>query len=321
MEKIEVFTLGESMVVFQPDKMQSLEYVDQFPKRMGGAESNVAIGLARLGHKVGWFSKLGEDSFGQYIHKRIRGEGVDTSSCRFTNQAPTGVLFKEQLSPEDMNVYYYRKGSAASLMEPADLDEEYIAQAKILHLSGITPALSDSCRQTVMRAIEIAKNNNMLIVFDPNLRLKLWSSEAAKQVLNEIAAEADVILPGLDEGQLMTGEREVETVAEALMGEKDKTIIIKIGSEGAYLHTLKEKAYIKGFPVEQITDPVGAGDGFATGIISGMLRQEPLKLAVERANAIGAMVMGTSGDYEGLPTFEAVERFRKPVAGAQDVKR
>lgn len=321
MNEIDVFTLGESMVVFQPERMLSLEYVQQFPKRIGGAESNVAIGLSRLGHKVGWFSKLGNDSFGQYVHKTIRGEGVDTSSCKFTDQAQTGILFKEQLSPEDMNVYYYRKGSAASLMAPEDLDEKYIAGAKILHITGITAALSETSYRTVMKAIEIAKENGLKIVFDPNLRLKLWAPETAKKVLNEIAAHADVILPGLDEGQFMTGKTEIEDVAETLRAGSDKIIIIKTGSDGAYLHTKDKTAFIGGFPVRHIVDPVGAGDGFAAGIISGLLKQEPLQQTVTRANAIGAIAVTVHGDYEGLPTSKVVGQFLEPAKMTRDVNR
>lgn len=321
MKKSEVFTFGETMVLFQPEQMLPLEYIHQFPKKIGGAESNVAIGLTRLGHSVTWFSKLGNDPFGRFVLKNVRGEGVDVSSCLLTDEAPTGLLFKEQLSPEDMNVYYYRKGSAASLMQPEELDAGAIAGARILHISGITPALSDSALATVMEAIDIAKRNGTIIVFDPNLRLKLWSAEQAKETFNEIAENADVILPGLDEGQLMTGETDVEAVAEALAGDSEKIIVIKLGDKGAYLHANNQKAYIEGFPVDRIVDPVGAGDGFAAGVISGLLREEPLEQAVRRANAIGAMVVGVSGDIEGLPTFEAVERFIKPAGANRDVKR
>jgi len=321
MKKSEVFTFGETMVLFQPEQMLPLEYIHQFPKKIGGAESNVAIGLTRLGHSVTWFSKLGNDPFGRFVLKSIRGEGVDVSSCLLTDEAPTGLLFKEQLSPEDMNVYYYRKGSAASLMQPEELDAGAIAAARILHISGITPALSESALETVMEAIEIAKRNGTIVVFDPNLRLKLWSAEQAKKTFNEIATNADVILPGLDEGQLMTGETNVEAVAQALAGDSDKIIVIKLGDKGAYLHSKDQKAYVEGFPVDRIVDPVGAGDGFAAGVISGLLREEPLEQAVRRANAIGAMVVGVSGDIEGLPTFEAVERFMKPGGANRDVKR
>lgn len=321
MNNIDVFTLGETMILFQADQMLPLEYVNQFPKRIGGAESNVAIGLARLGHSVGWFSKLGDDPFGKFILKSIRGEGVDTSTCLYTAEAPTGLIFKEQLSPEDVNVYYYRIGSAASLMKPTDLQEPYLAKAKILHITGITPALSESNYETVMKAIELAKKHQLTIVFDPNIRFKLWSKEKAKQVLNEIAALADVILPGLDEAQFMTGKTEVEEVAKILSGSDNKTIIIKLGEKGAYLHTSTEQTYIEGFPVKQVVDPVGAGDGFAAGIISGILRQEPLATTVRKANAIGAMVVGMSGDIEGLPTLAAVEKFIAPKTNEQDVKR
>lgn len=321
MKQLDVFTLGETMVLFQPEQAAPLEYVHQFPKRIGGAESNVAIGLSRLGHSVRWFSKLGDDPFGRYIFKYIRGEGVDTSTCLFTEKAPTGLIFKEQLSPEDVNVYYYRKGSSASLMEPTDLDEAAIAQAKILHITGITPALSESAYETVMKAIDIAKKNGLLIVFDPNIRLKLWTKEQARKVCNEIAASADVILPGLDEGQLMTGKTEVEEIAASLRGDEDKTIIMKLGSKGAYYLTKEEQGYVDGFPVRQVVDPVGAGDGFAAGIISGIIRKEPWPLTIKRANAIGAMVVQMSGDVEGLPTFQAVEQFMEPAEQTRDVNR
>ncbi len=253
--------------------------------------------------------------------KTIRGEGVDVSSCQFTNEAPTGLLFKEQLSPEDLNVYYYRQNSAASLMKPEQLNLEYISQAKVLHVTGITPALSETGYQTVMKAIEIAKEHGLKIVFDPNLRLKLWSKEKAKQVLNEIADQADVILPGLDEGQFMTGLESAQEVAESLSHHGDKTVIMKLGSNGAYIHSKDEQAYVEGFPVKQVVDPVGAGDGFAAGVISGLLKDEPLQTVVRRANAIGAMVVGMKGDIEGLPTLSAVERFMKPDDENRDVKR
>ncbi|MBU8906214.1 sugar kinase [Desertibacillus haloalkaliphilus] len=321
MTKNDVFTFGETMVLFQPEQMLPLEYVNEFPKRVGGAESNVAIGLARLGHSVRWFSKLGDDPFGRYIHKVIRGEGVDTSTCLFTTQASTGLIFKEQLSPEDMNVYYYRKGSAASIINPNDLDEDSVANAKILHLTGITAALSDSCYETIMKAVNVAKENGVMIVFDPNVRFKLWTEEKAKKILGEIASHADVILPGLDEGQFMTGKNEVEDVAATLDVTGDKTIIIKLGSQGAYVHTSDEKAYVEGFPVEQVVDPVGAGDGFAAGVISGILRQESLQQVVKRANAIGAMVVRMKGDFEGLPTYQSVEQFMTPSSTERDVKR
>ncbi|GBF10658.1 sugar kinase [Tepidibacillus sp. HK-1] len=321
MKRFDVVTFGETMVLFNPEQMLPLEYNHKFIKQIGGAESNVAIGLQRLGHTVGWFSKLGNDPFGRYIQKFVRGEGVDTSRCIYTNEAPTGIFFKEKRSSTDIRVFYYRKNSAASLINSTDLDEDYIASAKILHLTGITPALSDSSRDTVFKAIEIAKKHNVIISFDPNIRLKLWDKDEAKEVLTKIAAAADIILPGLDEGELLTGKITPEEIANELSIGKGKTIIIKLGEKGAYYQTDDEKGYVEGFSVTQIVDPVGAGDGFAAGVISGILRNEPLAQAVKRGNAVGAIVVGVNGDVEGLPSNDEVEQMIKGRTDLQDVKR
>jgi 2-dehydro-3-deoxygluconokinase len=322
MGRCEVVTFGETMVLFNPAQHMPLEYVHQFAKQIGGAESNVAIGLQRLGHNVGWFSKLGNDPFGRYINNFIRGEGVDTSRTLFTHDASTGIFFKEKRSAEDMSVFYYRKNSAASLLEPSDIDEDYIAGAKILHLTGITPALSVSCRNTVYHCIEIAKRNNVKIVFDPNIRLKLWSKEEASTVLRDLASLADVILPGIDEGEWITGEKSPEEIVTSLKVRDDQTIIVKLGAGGAYYNHQGESGYVQGYSVKQVVDPIGAGDGFAAGIISGLLNQKSIEETIRIANAIGAIVVGVNGDVEGLPRLEELERFMLADQNeAQDVKR
>jgi 2-dehydro-3-deoxygluconokinase len=321
MKKLDVVTFGETMVLFQANEYLPIEYIHQFQKQIGGAESNVAIGLSRLGHTVGWFSKLGQDPFGRYIQKFIRGEGVDTSSCLYTKEAPTGVFFKEKRSAEDINVFYYRKNSAASFLAPEDLNEDYIASAKILHITGITPALSDTAKESVFAAIKIAKKHGLTIVFDPNLRLKLWSKEAAQETCREIAQFSDVILPGFDEGELITGKTTPEEIASELIGSQDKVVIIKLGSRGAYYQTSQKSGYVAGFPVKQVVDPVGAGDGFAAGIISGLLRNDSLEETVKRANAIGAIVVGVHGDVEGLPTNEEITGYLSNDSNKRDVNR
>ena len=320
MRGLDVVTFGETMVLFNPDQMLPLEYVHLFHKQIGGAESNLAIGLQRLGHSVGWFSKLGNDPFGRFIHRFVRGEGVDTSRCTYTDDAPTGIFFKQKRSAENIDVFYYRKHSAASLLAPEDLDEEYIAGAKILHVTGITPALSPSCRDAVFLSIEMAKKYGVKVVFDPNIRLKLWGKEEARRVMNEISLMADYILPGMDEAELLTGKTTPEEVAEALQNGQDKTVIVKLGSQGAYYLSPDGKGYVKGFPA-QIIDPVGAGDGFAAGVISGILRQETMETSIRRGNAVGAIVVGTNGDVEGLPSGAEVDRMLKGDRDGQDVKR
>ena len=149
-----VVTLGESMIVLNPATTGPLRHVQTFHRSLAGAESNVAIGLVRLGITTGWVSRLGNDEFGRYALTTLRGEGVDVSRVVIDDAAPTAVYFKELRGGRDPAVYYYRRGSAASRLGPADISEEYIAGAELLHVTGITPALSDSCYRAVMTAIE-----------------------------------------------------------------------------------------------------------------------------------------------------------------------
>ncbi len=305
---MDVVTLGESMVLFTPDTEGPLRYVSGFQKTVGGAESNLAIALTRLGHQVGWISRLGNDEFGLFVRNFIRGEGVDTSKVSFDEKLPTAVFFKEKLSAGDPKIYYYRKLSAASGLTPDDLDEEYIKQAAYLHVTGITPALSETCKQTVLEAIRLAKANGLKVVFDPNLRLKLWSEQEAAKTLMEIAALSDIVLPGIDEGELMTGHNEEKKVAEELLENGADVVVIKLGAAGAYYAAKGEADYVEGYKVDRIIDTVGAGDGFAAGFISGQLRGWTLAESVKLGNRIGAYALSVAGDVEGYPFWHQVDR-------------
>ncbi|MFP4976879.1 sugar kinase [Paenibacillus sp. CN-4] len=317
---MEVVTFGESMVLFSGDRELPLEYVHQFHKQMAGAESNVAIGLARLGHSAGWFSKLGQDPFGRYLLQSVRGQGVDTSRCTYTDAAPTAVFFKERKSAGKTQVYYYRQGSAASLMTKEELDESYIAQAKILHVTGITPALSQSCYELTLHAMDVAKRHQVTVVFDPNIRWKLWTRETAKARLTELAGKADYILPGLDEGEFLAGRPEPEEIAGFFLKLGATGVIVKLGKDGAYYQSSTERGHVPAIPVQEV-DPVGAGDGFAAGFISGLLRRDTLADAVLRANAVGAIVVGVRGDTEGLPNEEELQSMLSGQTGYQNVER
>jgi 2-dehydro-3-deoxygluconokinase len=319
---MDVVTFGETMVLFSSNDVLPLEYVHQLNKQIGGAESNVAIGLVRQGHKVGWFSKLGKDAFGRFVQNSIRAEGVDTSRCLFTDEGPTGIFFKEKIAGDQVNIYYYRKGSAASTMIPIELDEEYIAQAKILHISGITPALSETAFDSVMKAIEMAKHHQVKISFDPNIRRKLLEPNRLREILLIISKEVDYILTGLDEGEFLTGETTPEKVADSLMSPKTQSIIVKLGEKGAYYQTNMESGYVPSFPVEKVVDPVGAGDGFTAGFLSGILQNESIAKSVCRGNAIGSRVVQVNGDIEGLPTREEVNQIiLRSNAKPKDVMR
>jgi len=306
---MDVVTLGESMVLFTPETNGYMRHADKYSSGIAGAESNLAIGLSRLGHQVSWISRLGDDEFGRKVLTFIRGEGVDTSHVHFDDASPTGLYFKEKLTEEETHVYYYRKNSAASNMTVSDLNEEHISKAKYLYLTGITPALSESCYETVKHAIAIARKHQLTIVFDPNLRLKLWSEERARNILLELVSLVDIVLPGIDEGKFLFHEATPEKIAENFYNQGAKLTVVKLGAEGAYYYSAQEAGYVAGPLVKDVVDPVGAGDGFAAGLISGLLEKTSVKEAVKRGAYTGALVVKVKGDVEGLPEKERLKNF------------
>ncbi len=222
----------------------------------------------------------------------------------------TGIIFKEYYQRSNPNVYYYRKNSAASTISPDDIDEEYIKSAKILHLTGITPALSESAREAVYKAIEIAKANDVLISFDPNVRLKLWTVDEAKKVLIDIANKADIIMPGLDEAELLLGITDKDEVCDYFLNKNAKIVAVKLGADGCYIKTKDQSYLAPGYDVsDMIVDTVGAGDGFAAGFLCGYLDNLSLKEIGEYANGMGAMATLSSGDMTGYPYFDQLMEF------------
>lgn len=305
---MDLVTLGETMVLFRSQSPGPLRYAPSFGKMIGGAESNVCIALARLGHETGWISRLGDDEFGLFIRNTIRGEGVDTSWVSFDEEHATGLMFKEQQTGRDPSVYYYRKDSAASHMSPEDLDEAYVTRAKILHVTGITPALSPSCRETVHKAIDMAKRNGRTVVFDPNIRFKLWSEEdEARRTLLDIAKRADIVLPGMDEGAFLTGYDTPEEIASDFLQKGASHVVIKRGGEGAFYASEDVSEYVPAFTVDPIVDTVGAGDGFAAGVISGWLRNQSMKESVRLGHRVGAYALTVPGDVEGYPYASQID--------------
>jgi 2-dehydro-3-deoxygluconokinase len=306
---MDVITFGESMVIFNPEAAGPLRHVNNFTKALGGAESNLAIALARLGHKVGWFSKLGSDEFGRFVINAIRAEGIDVSRVSFDCERSTGLLFKERYQNPNANVYYYRKNSAASSLNVSDLDEEYIKSAKILHITGITPALSRSACEAVFQAVNIAKQHGVKVSFDPNIRLKLWSIEEAAPVILKLAKEADILMPGVDEAELLLGIKDPDEISNYFINEGCSLVAVKLGKEGCYLKNREKGVFIPGYKVDRVEDTVGAGDGFAAGLLSGLLKNSSLEECGEYANGVGAMATLVKGDMEGYPCFEQLMQF------------
>jgi 2-dehydro-3-deoxygluconokinase len=300
----DVLTLGETMVLLNPVQSGPMKYLTEFRKQLGGAESNVAIGLARLDHDVGWVSALGDDPHGEYVKSFVRGEGVDVSTVRSDPERPTGLMFKERGALGETSVYYYRQGSAASAMTPADLPREHLAEANYLHLTGITPALSDSCRETIETAIGVAEEEDAKVTFDPNVRRKLWESEERmRSVLTDLIAASDVVFPGTDEGALLFDTTDPTEIAERCLTLGAEVVIVTQGEEGAYVASEGGVAEaIPPYAVERVIDSIGAGDGFVAGFLSGRLDGLDLIDSTKRACAVGAVATTVSGDVEALPS-------------------
>ncbi len=306
---VEVITLGETMVMFSPEQNGPLRYVQRFQKRIAGSESNVAIGLVRLGHPSGWISRVGNDEFGQFLLREIKGEGVDVSGTKIDSSAPTGLMFKEIQEGRETRVVYYRKDSAASYLAPEDLPEEYFRHAGLLHLTGITPALSESCFETIQAAIRLARKNGLMISFDPNLRLKLWTEAQAKKILSGIWKQADIVLSGLDEAQLLLGSEEPEVLMDKFLEQGAKIVALKAGPMETWVASPDKRYKVPAFQIKSVIDPIGAGDAFAAGFLAGLLEKRSLDECAKLANAMGAMAVMSSGDFEGLPTRNELEAF------------
>ena len=269
----EIITIGEPMVMFLADTKDHLSKVEHFTRLIAGAELNVAMGLRRLGHSVTYISQVGDDAFGEYVKDYLKNENIDTTFIKTYKEAPTGFQFKNRTDEGDPEVIYFRKGAAASKVTKDILDDISFLGAKVLHVTGIFPALNETTLETIFKAIEKAHEQGMIVTFDPNPRPVLWDNqERMIRVINELAFKSDIVLPGFREGKLFTGKDTKEEIADFYLSQGVKKVIIKMGTTGAYSREQLDNGQIKeteclSFDVP-VVDTVGAGDGFAAGVIS-----------------------------------------------------
>ncbi|TDP63733.1 sugar kinase [Roseateles toxinivorans] len=307
---LDVVTFGEAMMMLVADRPGPLELAEAFHKRTAGAETNVAIGLARLGLRVGWASRLGADSMARYLLNAMQGEGIDCSHVVCDPAQRTGFLIKGRVTDgSDPPIEYHRKGSAASQLGPDDIDAAWLTAARHLHATGVFPALNANTYAAAERTLQLMRAAGRTISFDPNLRPTLWpSTERMREGINALAAQADWVLPGIEEGKLLTGHDTPEAVARFYRGLGAKLVVVKLGPDGAYYDSdLAGTGHVAGFPVAQVIDTVGAGDGFAVGVISALLAGRSVAEAVKRGAWIGARAVQVLGDTEGLPTRAELE--------------
>lgn len=297
---MDLVAVGETMAVFTAPRLGRLRDMEHLTLGAAGSESNVAIGIARLGYRAAWVGRTGADEFGALIRAKLAAEGVDVSHVLVDATAQSALMFKEHRLPEVVRVTYYRRGFAGSRLCPEDLEPELFAAARIVHVTGISLGLSESAAAAVERAVELARSGSALVSFDLNYRAALWDQATAAGPLRALAEAADVVFAGEDELAII-GDGEVERTAFSLLEHRPQAVVIKRGAKGAAAVTAEGILEEAARPVAAV-DPVGAGDGFVAGYLAATLDGSDLAGRLRLGCAVGAYVVATPGDWEGLPS-------------------
>jgi 2-dehydro-3-deoxygluconokinase len=294
--------IGESMALFVPAGPGPVHRVRDWRRSVGGAESNVACHLAALGIESAWVSAVGDDPFGHALLAEIGAAGVDVGDVRIDPDRPTGVYFKEA-GATGSPVRYYRAGSAAANMGPELLSRLDLSGVELVHLSGITPALSAGCHELV-RALLEAPRDGRLVSFDVNWRAPLWTGRN-RQDLAALAERADIVLVGDDEAEVVWGTGDPIRLRELLP--EPRALVVKHGSRGATLVQEDELAVFAPALQVEVVEPVGAGDAFAAGFLAATLRGEPPITRLRHGHLQAAPTLLTHDDV-GPPLDPALAR-------------
>lgn len=315
----EVVTCGEAMLLLLAEPGVPLDHAVHFRRSVAGAEANVSLGLARLGHRVRWLSRVGEDPAGEAVLRALRGDGVDVGHVVRDPDAPTGLLLRDSHPRRGIDVQYYRADSAASRLAPAELTPEALAGARLVHLTGITPMLSASAAAATARLLDLAREAGATVCLDPNVRRKLGGAERWRETVGPLLRRADLVLAGADELELLTG-RDAAAATDELLAAGAEAVVVKHPDHVATAHTADGSWRQPPFPVP-LTDPVGAGDAFAAGYLSAWLRGLAPGRALAEGACVAALVVQTPTDTEGLPSAAARDRELAGFADGSDPVR
>jgi sugar/nucleoside kinase (ribokinase family) len=309
----DVVALGESLVQFNPLEEGPLKHVALFEKHAAGSESNVIIGISRLGWKTAYITKLGHDEFSKFILATLKSEDVNVQGVKQMEGKNCGIFICQRgyPIPGKSDVVYYRSDSAARHLVPEDLDPDLISSAKIFHVSGITPALSESCRATTLEALRIAKKNKVHVSFDTNYRKKLWTEADAKPTMLEIARQADILLTDPDDARIMLGKKpgEQNEVLEELCALSPSTVVYKLGATKGLAAISKGKIATSPAIKVPLVDSIGAGDAVVAGFLAGYLGGDTLQRSLDMASVCSALTVMRKGDFENLPDRKDLEKF------------
>jgi 2-dehydro-3-deoxygluconokinase len=315
----ELVAFGEALIAFVAYPAGPLDEARDFSAHVAGAESNVAVGVARLGHRASFAGRVGDDAFGSMIVRRLLAEGVAIEHLLRDSAAPTGMLFRNLRECPPPEVAYRRGGSAGSRLAPDDVRAalEGLPPGTVIHVSGVTPALSESCMSAVLVLAETAQTHQLQLFVDVNYRTRLWDKDVAAPVLRNLVASASIVTASRHEAALLTGEDDAAEAAAALVGLGPQVVVIRDETLGAVARTGSDSApiVVPSLAVRQTVDAVGAGDAFNAGLIACLLEDQSLPDAIANAHVCGAAAVGVIGDIEGLPTR------RELIPSADNVRR
>ncbi|KZE42790.1 hypothetical protein AVW09_09045 [Microbacterium sp. T32] len=293
------------MALFRPTDPAEGENATDYRLSFGGAESNVAVGVARLGGRAVWMGRLGDDVAGRRICRELRAEGVELR-VTVDAEASTGSMMKTEIAPGRVGVQYWRAGSAGSRLHPDDLDLAPLTPATVLHVTGITPALSASASTAVDAAMSAARAAGATVSFDVNHRPSLWRGRDASAVYRRLAAQSDMVFAGREEAALLVGERPDDELMDAIAALGPSTVALKRGADGATVLAEGRLLHRPAWPIHPV-DTVGAGDAFVAGYLAESLRGAPLESRIDTAVAAGAFACLGRGDWESLPHRRQLE--------------
>lgn len=301
----EFISFGETMMVFSPESPGPLKYNHNYNCKAAGAETNTLIGVRKLGHSVGWISRLGNDGPGEFVLNQIRAEGVNTDHVEFDPRYRTGIMIKQFRSHGETSVFYYRENSAFCHASLTESDFRFLSGARLFHFTGITPVLNETCRKELDKLLSFCRTKKIPVSFDPNIRLKLWKNNDYRDLMKHYIALSDYVMLGAGEADIILGKSPIGTHASMIwkLAPSLTFLAIKDGAEGAYVFDKANSHFIEPYPCTPI-DPVGAGDAFNAGFLTGILEQRDLKTCGKIAAICGALATETTGDIEGLPDRE-----------------
>ncbi|AKI97761.1 sugar kinase [Kosmotoga pacifica] len=309
-----VIGMGEIMIQMNPVEKGALKYQTLFERHVAGSEANIIIQMQKLGIQTSFITSVGEDQFGEVVISTLRSEGTDTSGVKVDPEHPTGVYFVQRSYPipKKTKVFYYRKGSAASFLSQEDIDESIFEDVDLFLVSGITPALSEKCRNAALKALEICERKRIKVAFDTNIRVNLLQNrQKALDTLLPFIQRAQILFTGIGdlyflfESDLASSIENIKKIAE-----RAELLVIKKGEEGAMCLDLNSGKSFEhsSYPVEVI-DELGAGDAFDGAFLAAYLENYSVKECLKFACAAGAITVSLKGDIEPLPSWRDLELF------------